>query len=299
MKTFEEILKFAKENGPKKIAVAAAHDKDVLIAIKMAMEEKIVNPILIGQEKAIREISEEINLSLENVEVINEEDLTEACRTAVLLVSSKKADILMKGLVDTSIILKAVLDKEIGLRTGNVLSNAAVFATEKYHKIFMITDPAINISPNANEKAQILENALELFHSLGVEEPKVAVVCAKEKVSNKMQATLDAEELVKMYKEGRFTGCIVEGPYALDNAISKEAAEHKGISGKVAGDADILLMPAIEAGNIFYKALTYLANSENAGIVLGARAPIVLTSRADKVSAKLNSIALAVLGTIK
>lgn len=295
MKSFYELLELAKINGPKKISVAAAHDKEVLTAIKHAISENIAKPILIGDEDKIKEISKGIGLNLHKISVIDIKDNTDASQKAVSLVSSGEADIVMKGLVDTSIILKAVLDKDIGLRTGNILSHVAVFETENYHKLLFITDPAMNIAPDAEEKRQILENAIDLAHSLGLKCPKAAVICAKEKVSNKMQSTVDAQLLVELNKQDRIRGCIVEGPFGLDNAISKEAAELKGINSKVAGDADILLMPNIEAGNIFYKALTYFSNSENAGIIMGARCPIVLTSRADSDRAKLNSIALAVL----
>lgn len=299
MKKFVEIIKYAQEyantKGPKKIAVACAQDEDVLLALKAAVFENICSPILVGDKEKIIDISKEINFDLKNIEIIDEKDGTLACRKAVALVSSQKADIVMKGLIDTSIILKAVLDKEIGLRTGNILSHAAVFSVETYHKFFIVTDAAMSIAPNADDKRQIIENTVKLSRSLGAEVPKVAVICAKEKVNDKMQATLDAKALVDMQNDGILSGCIVEGPYALDNAISKEAAELKGIKGEAAGDADILLMPNIEAGNIFYKALTYLANADNAGIILGAKAPIVLTSRADSDKAKLNSIALAVL----
>lgn len=298
MKSINEIVKYAQvqanTNGPQKIAVAVAQDEDVLKALKEAVKENICEPILVGDKEKIIEISKDIDFDLSKIEIIDEKDGTEACRKAVELVSSKKAHIVMKGLIDTSIILKAVLDKEIGLRTGNVLSHAAVFSTDSYHKLFIVTDAAMSIAPNADEKRQIVENAVKLSHALGVEVPKVAVICAKEKVNPKMQATLDAQELVQMNRDGVIKDCIVEGPYALDNAISKEAAELKGIKGEVAGDADILLMPYIEAGNVLYKALTYLANADNAGIILGAKAPIVLTSRADSDKAKLNSIALAV-----
>lgn len=299
MRNFEEIIKYAQEyaevSGPKKIAVAFAQNEDVLKALKAAVNEKICQPVLIGDREKIADISKEIDFDLSNIEIIDEKDGAEACKKAAALVSGGKADILMKGLIDTAIILKAVLNKEIGLRTGNVLSHAAVFSVDTYHKIFIVTDAAMNIAPNAGEKMQIIENAVRLSRALGTEVPKVAVICAKEKVNPKMQATLDAQELVQMQAEGRIPACIVEGPYALDNAISKEAAELKGVKGEVAGDADILLMPNIEAGNVFYKALTYLANADNAGIILGAKAPIVLTSRADSDKAKLNSIALAVL----
>ncbi len=296
---FDEIIKYAQDYanamGPIKIAVANAQDEDVLKAIKEAVKENICKPILVGDADKIAEIAGEVELELNNIDIIDEKDGNEACRKAVELVSSGKADIVMKGLIDTSIILKAVLDKEIGLRTGNVLSHAAVFSVDTYHKFFIVTDAAMSIAPDAEEKRQIIENTLTLSRALGAQIPKVAVICAKEKVNPKMPATLDAQELVQMQNDGKITGCIIEGPYALDNAISKEAAEIKGIKGEAAGDADILLMPDIEAGNILYKALTYLANAENAGIILGAKAPIVLTSRADSDKAKLNSIALSVL----
>lgn len=297
MKNFHEIFTLAKKGEPKKITVAVAQDEDVLKAIKNAMYENLVQPILIGNEDEIREIAQKIELNLVNVPIINVNDSFEACMKAVEIVKKGEADIVMKGLVDTSIILKAVLHKENGLRTNNILSHVAVFETEKYHKILFITDVAMNIAPNVDEKRQILENTLKLVHSLGIKKPKVAVICAKEKVSSKMIATLDAEILVNLNNQGLLNGCIVEGPYALDNAISKEAAQHKGIKGIVAGDADILLMPNIEAGNVLYKSLTYFSNSENAGLILGAKSPIVLTSRADSDKAKLNSIALAVLNS--
>lgn len=295
MKAFEEIIKLAKEKGPKKIVVAAAEEKQVLKAIKAAIEQNIVEAILVGDELKIRNICKEIDLNLDNVEIFNVPDVSEASRKAVSLVSSKKADIIMKGFVDTSIILKAILDKEIGLRTGKILSHAAVFELEKYHKILFITDAAMNISPNLDEKKQILENTVELAHALGINKPKVAVICAKEKVNTKMIHTVDAAELVKLNKNGNIQNCLVAGPFALDNAISKEASEHKKINSPVAGDADILLMPNIETGNVLYKSLTFFSNSKNAGILLGTKAPVVLTSRSDTEIAKLYSIALGVL----
>ncbi len=295
MKNFQNLLKFAKNTEIKKIAVAAAQDDDVLKAIKSAVEENICIPILVGDKEKITEISKEINFNIENIQIIDEKDLQQAANTAVSLVSSGHAHIVMKGLIDTSIILKAVLNKEIGLRTGNILSHAAVFELDKYHKLLIITDAAMNIAPDAEDKKQIIENTLSLCNSLNIDKPKVAVICAKEKVSDKMPATVDAQALVQMNKDGILKNCIVEGPFGLDNAISKEAAAIKGVKGEVAGDADILLMPNIEAGNVMYKALTYFSNSKNAGIILGAKAPIVLTSRADSDETKLNSIALAVI----
>ena len=295
MYRFDKLLKESGNTQPKKIAVAAPHDDDILKAVKSAVLKNICIPILIGIKDKIIELSKEINFNLDNIEIIETNDDISAARTAVSLVSSGKADIVMKGLLDTSIILKAVLDKEIGLRTGSVLSHAAVFETDKYHKFLIITDAEMNIAPTASEKKQIIENTLPLCRSLNIENPKVAVICAKEKVSDKMQATLDAEILVNLYKAGEIKGCIVEGPFGLDNAISREAATVKGVKGEVAGDADVLLMPNIEAGNVMYKTLTYLADSKNAGIILGAKAPVILTSRADSDEAKLYSILLAVI----
>jgi phosphate butyryltransferase len=293
MKDFNEVLKYAKIKGPKTLSVAAAHDEGVLKAVKAAVDGGIVKAILVGDEEKIRNISKGIDYDLKDTEIINLKDVKEASYKAVELVSSKKADFVMKGLVDTATILKAVLDKEIGLRTGKTLSHCAVFFVEKYHKMLIVTDAAMNIAPDLAKKEEILENAVNFAHSLGIEVPKCAVICAKEKVNPAMFHTVDAGEMVKHYEEGLIKGCIVGGPFALDNAISKEAAVQKGISHEVAGDADILLMPNIEAGNVLYKALSFLSNSESAGVILGAAAPIVLTSRADTDIAKLNSIALA------
>lgn len=295
MKDFNEVIEHVKSKGMKTLSVAAANDKGVLMAVKAAVEKGIVKPILVGKEDEIRKISGEIGFELDGIEVIDVEDIKEASLKAVELVSSKKADFLMKGMVDTSILLKAVLDKEVGLRTGKTLSHVAVFFAEKYHKMLIITDAAMNIAPDLDKKKEILENSVEFAHSLGIENPKCAVVCAKEKVNPAMIHTVDAGELVKLNEEGQIKGCVVGGPFALDNAISKEAAIHKGIDHEVAGDADILLMPTIEAGNILYKALSFMSNSESAGVILGAAAPIVLTSRADSEEAKLNSIALAAI----
>jgi phosphate butyryltransferase len=232
---------------------------------------------------------------LEGIEIVDILDLREATFKAVELVSSGRADILMKGMVDTSVVLSAVLDKAIGLRTEKTLSHVAVLFVDTYHKMLMVTDAAINIEPDLAKKKEILENAVGFAHSLGISNPKCAVICVKETVSQALKHTVDAGHLVDMNESGEIKGCIVGGPFALDNAISKEAAEHKGIAHVVAGDADILLMPQIEAGNVLYKSLTFLAKADSAGLVLGAKAPIVLTSRADNVVAKLNSIALASL----
>lgn len=294
-KSFENLLELAQKRGPKKVSVAVAQDKDVLSAVKNAAELKIAEPILVGDKEKILAIGKEINFDLSGIEIIHEEDGATACRIATELVSSGKADVLMKGLIDTSVIMKQVLDSEIGLRTGNVISHVAVFDVPTYHKVFIVTDAAMNIAPNLEQKKEIIENAVVLAQSLDIERPKVAVLAAKEKVSPKMEATVHAKELADMNKNGEILGCLVDGPFALDNAVSKESAILKGIDSEVAGDADILLAPDIEAGNVLYKCLSFLANAKSAGLIVGTKAPIVLTSRADNEESKLNSIALAVL----
>ena len=299
MKNFKEIINLARERGPKTISVACCQDKEVLMAVEMARKERIANSILIGNIEKTKEIAKEIDLDLSNYELIHIEDLSEASLKSVELVSQGKADMVMKGLVDTSIILKAVLDKEKGLRTNNVLSHVAVFDIEYYDRLLFITDAAMNLAPELNVKKQIIENACTVAHSLDIEIPKVAVLCAKEKVNPKMKDTVDAKELEEMCNRGEIKGCIVGGPFALDNAVSIEAAKHKGITHPVAGQADILLAPDIEAGNILYKSLVFFSKSKNAGVIVGAKAPIILTSRADSEETKLNSVALGVLMSAK
>ena len=299
MRNIDDIIKFAKERGPKTVSVACCQDKEVLIAVENARKEHIVKAILVGDIEKTKKIANELSIDLNNYELIDIKDLSEACLKSVELVSSGKAHMVMKGLVDTSIILKAVLNKDVGLRTGNILSHVAVFDIEGYDRLFFITDAAMNLAPDVNGKKQIIENACSVARALDIEEPKVALICAKEKVNPKMKDTVEAKELEDMYLHGEIKNCIVGGPFALDNAISEEAAKHKGMSHPVAGKADILVLPDIEAGNVLYKSITYFAKFENAGLIVGAKAPIILTSRADSDKTKLNSIALGVLASTK
>ncbi|MBC6004409.1 Phosphate acetyltransferase [uncultured Clostridium sp.] len=299
MRSFNDVIKYAKERGPKTISVACSQDKEVLMAVDIAKREGIAKAILVGDIEKTKSIANELNIDLSEYELIEEKDLAKASLKAVSLVSEGKADMVMKGLVDTSIILKAVLDKEVGLRTGNILSHVAVFDVKGYDRLFFITDAAMNLAPDLKSKKQIIENACVVTNALDIEIPKVAVVCAKEKVNPKMPDTVDAKNLEDMCKNGEIKGCIVGGPFALDNAVSEEAAKHKGIDNPIAGKADILLAPDIEAGNILYKSLVFFSESKNAGIIVGAKAPIILTSRADSEETKLNSIALGVLMAAK
>lgn len=295
IRNFKDVLELAKSKGSRVFSVAAAHDKEVLLAVKNAHDKGIADAILVGDKGKIEKIASEIDMNLSDYEIIDIPDIKAASEKAVELVSNGKAQIVMKGLVDTAIILKAVLNESAGLRTGRVLSHVAVFDVDTYEKILFVSDAAMNIAPDLSKKKQILENCVQVAHALDIEQPKVAVVCAKEKVNPKMPDTVDAKALEEMNQDGAITGCIVGGPFALDNAVSKEAAKHKGIDHPVAGDADILIVPDIEAGNILYKSLVFLGEAQNAGVIVGAKVPIVLTSRADSDIAKLNSMALGSL----
>ena len=291
--SMEAIRAAGKKQSRSKLSVAVAQDAEVLLAVDAAYKMGIASAVLVGDEGKIRDIAAKRNICLDSYELVHEADKTEACRKAVKLVRDGEADVVMKGIVDTSVILKAVLDKEIGLRQSPVLSHVAVFEVPGYDRLFYLTDAAMNIAPDAETKKHILRNAVQVAHALGNENPIAACLCAVEKVNPKMQATLDAAALVEANRTGEITGCTVVGPLALDNAISVEAAHHKGITDPHAGHADILLVPAIEVGNVFYKSMVFMARAKNAGVIVGAKAPVVLTSRADSDETKLNSIALA------
>lgn len=299
MRSLKELVELAKKKEKKKVVVACCQDKEVLLAVERARKLGLVEAVLIGDINKTKDIADSLNINLINYELINIEDLLQACLKAVELVSSKKADMVMKGLVDTFIILKAVLNKEVGLRDGKILSQVSILDIPNYDRLILLTDPAMNISPDLNTKKQIIENAVEVARSIEIKEPKVACICAKEKVNPKMIDTVEAKELEEMCKRGEIKNCIVGGPLALDNAISVEAAKHKNIDNPVAGKADILLVPDIKCGNVLYKSVTFFAQGETAGIVMGAKAPVILTSRSDSDISKLNSIALGVLVTSK
>ena len=296
MKNFNEILLKAQGMSEKKIiSVAVAQDKEVLLAVEEARKKGVVDGILVGDSVKIEEIAKEHNIDLSNYKIIDEKDNVEASRKAVIEVSSGRAHMLMKGLVDTGVVLKAALDREIGLRGGGILSHVAVFEIENYDRLFFVTDAAMNIAPDLETKKKIIENSVKVARALEIETPKVACICAKEKMNPKMPDTVDAHELEEMNKRGEIENCIVGGPFALDNAVSLQAAKHKGMDHPVAGLADILLAPDIEGGNILYKSISYFSNSKGAGLIVGATAPIILTSRADSEETKLNSIILGAM----
>ncbi len=289
----EQLIKQAQQNKKMRLAVAAAQDKDVLKAVYEAYKLNIVDVILVGDEPKIKEIGKSLDMKLDLFEIIHKEDLMEAALETVKLVSTGVADFLMKGIIDTSILLKAVLNKEVGLRTNNLLSHVMVYDVPAYHKLLLLTDGGMNIEPNLEAKKGILDNAILTAKALGNKDIKVASLSAKEKVNEKMPSTVDGAKLKEMALEGSFgEGVYVEGPIAFDLAVSKEAAATKGFESLVCGETDILLVPTIEVGNGIGKTLTYMANGKSAGIIMGAKAPVVLVSRADSAETKLYSIAL-------
>mgnify|MGYP005915059293 FL=1 len=292
-KNFDDLLSRVKECKRKKVSVAVAQDEPVLEAIKAAKEQGIADAILVGDKNKIKEIADSIGMDITQFEVIHEPDVKKAALFAIQLVSSGRADMVMKGLVDTATFLRSVLNKEVGLRTGKVMSHVSVFEIEGFDRLIFLTDAAFNTYPDLKAKVQIVQNSVSVAHACGIECPKVAPVCAVEVVNPDMPATIDASLLAKMNDRGQIKGCVVDGPLALDNALSEEAAHHKGIKGPVAGKADIIMLPNIETGNVMYKTLTYTAKTRNGGLLVGTSAPVILTSRADSFETKVNSIALA------
>jgi len=276
----------------KKLVLASAADEHSLDAVFAAKKENIIEPILVGDKKKITKICKEKFYNLEGIELIDIKDNKEAVKISVQLVRNKKADIIMKGNVPTAILLKGVLNDEYGLKSGNLLSHFALFELKNYHKLIGLTDVAMNIAPNIKEKAGIIKNAVNYMLRIGYKKPKVAVIGAVELINEKMPATTDAAILSKMGDRKQIPNCIIDGPLAFDNAMSKESAKHKGIISEVAGDADLLMMPNIETGNVLYKSFAF-SNAKIAAVILGATAPIVLTSRSDSEETKLNSIVLA------
>ena len=277
----------------KKLVVVACHDKEVLKAVVECEEKGLIEPILIGDLELTNQIAEKLNISLGKFEIINEPDLEKSAELGVKLVSEGNADFIMKGLIDTSILLRAVLNKEWGLRTNSLLSHVMVYDIPNYHKLLYLTDGGMNINPSIEDKIKIIENIGLVAKALGNDVVNVAVLAAKEKVDKNMLATIHAEELKSIYLNGDFSkGLIIDGPMALDIAISKEAAEIKNYISPVAGNADVLLVPNIEMGNGIGKSITYFGGGKSAGIIMGAKVPIVLVSRADDHITKLYSIAL-------
>jgi phosphate acetyltransferase len=292
---YEALLDRCRSLAPVPTAVVYPCEESSLAGPVQAAKYKLIVPILVGPAAEIAETARAAGLDIAGLEVIDVPDAHTAAERAVALVREGRAEVLMKGSLHTDELLAAVVAREKGLRTGRRISHAFLMDVPTYHKVLIITDAAINIAPTLEDKVDICQNAIDLARSLGVDQPKVAFLAAVETVNSKMPATLDAAALCKMADRGQIKGGLVDGPLAFDNAISKEAATIKGIKSAVAGDPDILLAPDLEAGNILAKQLSFLANADSAGLVLGARVPIVLTSRADSVRSRIASCAVAAL----
>jgi len=293
LNSLDVFIDIAKQKPMKKVVVAAAEDELVLSAVSEAKNLNLIEPILVGNTKIINEISKNIKFDLEGIEIIDEPNPAVACKTAVKLIKENNGQILMKGLVGTADYLRAILDKENGLRNGELLSHIGFFDPKTYHKLIALTDAAQNISPTFEEKVSILKNSIDFYQRLGVKIPKISILAAVETVNPKMEVTIHAAMLTQMNRRGQIKNCIIDGPLAFDNTVSKEAAKHKGIASDVAGDADLIFAPNIEVANTLYKCITYFGGASVAAIILGAKVPIVLTSRSDSEKSKLYSIALA------
>jgi phosphate acetyltransferase len=292
---YEKLLERCKPLEAVPTAVAHPCEESALIGAVEAAQVGLIIPLLVGPASKIREIAESANVDLGKLEIIDTQNSIESAQQAVQLVKEGRAEVLMKGSLHSDELLSAIVSREGGLRTGRRISHVFVMDVPTYHKVLIVTDAAINIAPTLEDKVDICQNAIDLAISLGVEKPKLAILAAVEVVNSKMSATLDAAALCKMAERGQIKGGILDGPLAFDNAISKRAAETKGIKSAVAGDPDILLAPDLEAGNILAKQLSFLANADSAGLVLGARVPVILTSRADSVRSRIASCAVAKL----
>lgn len=291
-----ELLDKATQLKEKTIAVAVAEDSEVIEAVVEALKYNLGRFILFGDQEKIIHLLNYMDPSLldnDRITIHHVSSASLAAEYAVKAVKNNEADVLMKGNIQTAILLKAVLNKDYGLRMNKVLSHLAVFEVPGYNRFIMIADAAMNMNPDLQQKAEIIFNSVGIAQKIGVEQPKVAVIAAVEVVNPAMQATMDAAVLTQMNRRGQIPGCIVDGPLALDNAVSIEASEHKKIQSEVAGQADVLLVPTLEVGNSLYKSLVYFANAKVGGVIAGAKAPIVLTSRSDSAETKLYSLSLA------
>jgi len=294
LRNFQELIaKVQNNNSKKRVVVAAAHDEHTLKAVFRARQDKLVEPVLVGDKIKIKEILNKIHIEFNEADIINTNSDTEAAEKSVELINENKADFIMKGKLQTADLLKAVVNKEKGLRTGKVMSHVAILEVPTYHKLISITDGGMMMYPNAEEKKQIIENVVDVFLSMGYECPKVAVLAAVETVNPKMQETIDADILKKMNESGEIKNCIVEGPISVDLTLNKESAKIKGYSSPVTGEADILIAPNITTGNIMSKAILELAHGKMAGMIVGAKVPIVLTSRGATSEEKYLSLVLS------
>jgi len=292
---YEQLIERCKKLAAIPAAVAHPCEASALSGAVEAARAGLIVPILVGPAEKIASVAESAKIDLSGFKIVDAEHSHASAAKAAELVRTGEAELLMKGSLHTDELMAAVVAREAGLRTGRRISHVFVMDVPTYHKVLVVTDGAINIAPTLEDKADICQNAIDLARSLGLEKPKVAILAAVETVTSKMPATIEAAALCKMADRGQITGAIVDGPLAFDNAISKEAAAIKRIKSDVAGDPDILVAPDLEAGNMLAKQLTFLANADSAGLVLGAKVPVILTSRADSVRSRIASSAVAML----
>lgn len=295
VRNFVELFAAAQKCPVKTVAIAVAQDGESLEAARACKDSGIARAILVGDTAEMEKIALERKIDLKNFEIIHEPEPEEACHKAVMLARTGKADMILKGAVPSPVVLKAVLDKTTGIRTGATLSHITVFESPWYERMMLMTDAGMNINPTFAQKVDMVKNAVEAARSLDIEKPKVAIVCGQELVNQNMPSTLDAALLCKMAERGQIRNCLVDGPLSLDLALSPEAARAKGIRGEVAGRADILVLPNIDAANVLYKSLVFLGKAKITGVVVGAKVPVIITSRSDSHEAKLASVAVSVL----
>lgn len=295
IKRFSDILQAIERFPPVTVAVATAQNESAIESIKLAYERNVATALLFGDKNRIEAMAEKVGFDTSGIQIIHEPDDLKAASEAVRAVHSGQAEVLMKGQIHTDDFLRSVLDREHGLRSGVIMSHCFVLELKDDPRLVIVTDGAMNIAPNLVQKSQIILNAVYLAECLQMHNPRVGILAAIELVNPAMQATIDAATLATMDRRNQFPTCRLDGPFALDNAVSQLAAEVKGIPGEVAGRCDVLVVPNIEAGNILAKSFSFLGGGNVAGILIGAQSPVVLTSRADSAMAKLHSIALAVL----
>ena len=293
--TFAQLMEEAREVGPKTVAIAAAQEKEILLAAQDAETQELCECVLVGDRAAIKEIAQENSIDIRRMMVIHEPKPKQAVRKVMELVHLGHAQMAMKGKIETGDFLRAALDKEVGLRMGRLLTHVGIFEIPGFERLIFISDAGVVVAPTMEQKIEIVQNAIYVAQRLGVEQPRVAILAATEMVNPKIPTTLDAANLSKMADRGQIKGGLIDGPLALDNAISPESAQIKGIKSDVAGRADILIPPDVEAANVLAKAITYFAKGNMAGVVVGGKSPIIVASRSDPHQTKLVSMALGVL----
>ncbi|MCU6317009.1 phosphate acyltransferase [Klebsiella aerogenes] len=294
LNSLDTFVEIAKTKTPKKIAVAAAEDKTTLLALQKLTKQNLAEPVLIGDKEKITEICAEMNFNIDGYEIFDVAQKISAAKYAVQLVREGKADILTRGAIETADYLRPILNNDTGLKKARLVSQAAFVESPRYHKVFAFTDSGININPDVNDKAQMIKQCVEVFHRLGIQSPKVAVIAATEGVKTAMPSTIDAAILTQMCRRGGIKGCEIDGPLSIDLAFSKESVLHKGIQTNVGGDADLILLPEINSANAFYKTVTHLGGAKAASFIIGTISPVDFPSRSDSVETKYYAMVCAI-----